>query len=111
MKPLLDSLERLAIEHFKYENKVLNKINNGPLPLVKHRLIFLRAMVDAAIDDHITNHILSLNRLKQITWTAEPTKKLHYREISVELKDWFVEHALKHDAHLKPIFAALSSLH
>jgi hemerythrin len=100
---LLRSLRAAAVEHIRSENAVLWEISSGtyqPLrdrPRTPH---FLKAMAEAAFDTHIAEHDVLLGQLDAII--GGPVDAL--REA---LKAWFVDHAIKHDAHLKTIFQAM----
>ena len=100
---LLRSLRAVAVEHIRSENAVLWEISSGtyqPLrdqPRTPH---FLKAMAEAAFDTHIAEHDVLLAQLDAII--GGPVDAL--REA---LKAWFVDHAIKHDSHLKTIFQAM----
>jgi hemerythrin len=100
---LLQSLRAAAVEHIRSENAVLWEISSGTYqpprdqPRTPH---FLKAMAEAAFDAHIAEHDVLLGQLDAII--GGPVDAL--REA---LKAWFVDHAIKPDAHLKTIFQAM----
>ena len=109
LKQLLQSLERLAEEHSRSENKALNRISRGQIPFDVNRLAFLRAMVDAVIEEHLISNVQSLSRLDQIIHDWESDANSIDLNLSTSLKAWFIEHATNYDAHLKPVFQELNS--
>jgi len=100
---LLKTLREETEEHIRHENALLWEIKSGafaPLqgrPQTPH---YLKSLAEAAFDDHMAEHATLLARLDAIV--LGPIQSL-----CDPLKAWFVDHAIKHDSHLKTIFQAL----
>ena len=109
LKSLLNAFKQLAKEHLRHEDSVSRKINSGPLPAVADRLAFLKAMVDASIEEHIDSHTQSMAQLNEIIRDAHFEPGSVDKAFSLSLKTWFSDHCVTHDAHLKPVFQALSN--
>jgi hemerythrin len=100
---LLSSLRKAAVAHFRKENAILAQIKAGTYEPLKGRAQtpnFLRAMAEAAFDEHIAEHDRILVELDAIFRCA-------FDELAVALKTWFLHHAIKQDSHLKAIFQAM----
>lgn len=108
MKPLVNTLYRLAGEHFQHENSILNQINSGPLPFGVDKRAFLKAMVDAAIAEHIANHKRSLHQLNTTIRDFNAGFGTTEQELSLDLKQWFIDHVVKYDAPLRRVFQTLA---
>jgi hemerythrin-like metal-binding protein len=104
IRPTLDALIRRAIEHFQHENSVLRSIGKSPLPDAE-QLAFIGFVTRAAIEEHALGHGRTIARLNSIIKSKSQSKP----NIGLDLKDWFVEHAVKYDGHLKPVFRALNA--
>jgi hemerythrin len=66
-------------------------------------------MIDAAIDKHIADHARSLPRLDSIIGEIRSAVASSQPLVVSHLKDWFVGHAIAHDAHLRPVFQTINS--
>ena len=99
---LLDVLIRQSIKHFQHENRVLRTIGKRPLPDA-NRLAFIGLVTRAALEEHALGHGPTLGRLHSIIRSKSSLKP----HISSDLRDWFIDHAVKYDGHLKPVFKAL----
>jgi hemerythrin len=108
MNPLLDGLVFLADQHFKHENSVLMAINKSPIPSGVNKSAFILATAAAAIDKHIASHAKIRPRLGVIVKNIRSELRDAKPKLSSELKDWFIDHATKYDAYLKPIFELLN---
>jgi hemerythrin len=99
---LLRVLRGVAVEHIRQENSVLWELKSGnyePLrgrPQTPH---FLKAMADAAFDEHMAEHATLMESFDAIG--SAPLDML-----CETLGVWFLDHAVKHDARLKAIFQA-----
>ena len=108
MRPLLGALNRMAADHFQHENSVLNRINFGPLPSGADERAFLKAVVGAAIVEHTASHKRSLHQLNTIIRDFYAGLGSVEQDLSLDLKAWFIDHAVKYDAHLREVFKTLS---
>jgi hemerythrin len=100
---LLRVLRDVTVEHFHHENTLLRDIKSGaykPLQGLPRTQNFLKAMAEAAFDDHIADHETMLARFDTICSHAIET-------LCEALKAWLVDHVIKHDSHLKAIFQAM----
>ena len=108
MKSLLNTLHRITGEHFQHENSIMNRINSGPLPSGVDKRVFLKAMVDAAIVEHSANHKRSLHQLNTTIRDFNAGFGAVEQELSLDLREWFIDHAVKYDAPLRRVFQTLA---
>jgi len=101
---LLEALERETEKHFKHENAVMLEIYNDAKRLMPDEV---KVMTDNAIKEHIAEHQQTLSRLRTITRAASPDTADTASSLCMELQQWFIEHAVKYDSHLKAIFQAI----
>lgn len=98
-----NTLKIAIAKHLRHESDVLNKIKSGTFghtQIQNPTPAFLKAMSEAAFEQHIAEHVDFLGHVGAII--AEAT-----RASCSDLKAWFVNHAIKHDSHLKAIFQAM----
>jgi hemerythrin-like metal-binding protein len=86
---LSNALMLATIKHFQHENAVMCLEISG-------------AAVSDTVNEHRAEHALVLNRLESIIRNPYFLHTPH--ELSKNLKDWFLEHALTSDAQLKWLF-------
>jgi hemerythrin len=107
----LNALMAIVEEHFRHENAVLHEMMaTGNAPSSKRRRrqqSHLKAMSATALNEHIKDHQTSLHRLTSIIRDDRATADALAVERRRELVAWFLDHAVKHDAHLKAIFQAM----
>jgi len=104
LAPLVQALRLAAEEHFRQENAVLWQIKTGTFRRRSSKALPRRAvglMADAEFDKHTAEHAFSLAALDDIA-------RAPLSAILDLLKSWFVDHAIRHDSHLKSIFQAMS---
>jgi hemerythrin len=100
---LLRQLREAAIEHFKNENTILWELRAGTYAGLRDRPRsppVVKAMAEAAFDEHIAEH-------KAMVTQMDALSELPREALAETLKTWFIDHAIKQDAHLKAIFQAL----
>jgi hemerythrin len=61
---------------------------------------FIKAMAQAAFDEHMAEHALMLQQMAEL-------ETLPRDALCERLKTWFVDHAIKDDSRLKAIFQAM----
>jgi hemerythrin len=112
----LEALVRETEKHFKHENAVMLEIYNDAKRLMPDEIYNdakrlmpdeVKAMTDNAIKEHIAEHKQTLSRLQTITRAASPNTADTASSLCMELQQWFIEHAVKYDSHLKAIFQAM----
>jgi hemerythrin len=107
----LNALMDIVEKHFHHENAVLREINaTGNAPSSKRRRrsqSHLKAMSANALDKHINDHQTSLHRLTSIIRDEAAKADASAFERRGDLVEWFLDHAVNHDAHLKAIFQAM----
>lgn len=99
---LLNAFHLASVEHFRHENSVMRDLIEGaylfPSDGVQQGLIS-----ETAVNDHRAEHARALIKLERVlqafTKTDQPGTTL-----ASELKFWFLDHAVNHDAHLKELF-------
>jgi hemerythrin len=100
---LLKVLRKATDEHIKQENALLWEIKSGTYGPLKDRPRtphFLRAMAEAAFDEHTAEHATLLVHFDAIC--SAPVD-----ELCEALRAWLVVHAIKCDSRLKAIFQAM----
>jgi hemerythrin len=98
----LRELRAVAVEHLRQENAILWELKSGtyePLKGRVHTPHFLKAMAAAAFDEHMAEHATLMASFDTIA--SDPLET-----VCETLRAWFLDHAIKHDAHLKAIFQA-----
>lgn len=103
---MLDVFRFAAEEHLEHENSAMREIGERARHSKANQLAFLRAMSDAVIDEHIAEHALALRQLDLIISAFRLDADCSEQKLSYALRDWFGEHAIKYDAHLKAVFQA-----
>ena len=103
LRRLLNDLERSAKEHFEREDRVLREIMARP----SGRLAPAQEIGAAVLMKHGEEHQRSLARLQIIVRATQPSKRSAGNVLCEDLAAWFLEHAVKHDAHLKAVFQAM----
>jgi hemerythrin len=103
LRNLLAELKKAAIDHFAHENAVLRELaaskNLSPG--------YVKAMSNAAIQEHIVAHRHSAAELESFILRALHQPGSATAELCDDIKRWFIDHAVKHDAHIKAVFQAL----
>ena len=100
---LLKTLREAAAEHMRQENVILWEIRSGsyaPLQGKGGTPYFVRAMAEAAFDEHMAEHGTILAELDAISRAPDDA-------LCEAIKSWFILHAIKHDSRLKAIFQAM----
>ncbi len=100
---LVNRLGAVTREHFRNENTILWELRSGTYAGLRdspRTPPFVKAMAEAAFDEHMAEHEAMLRQMDALR--ALP------RDVLCEtVKTWFVDHAIKHDSHLKAIFQAM----
>ena len=100
---LLKSLRPVTIEHLRNENAILWELRQGTYPALQGRSpssTLVKAMAAAAFDEHVAEHGNLVGQFDKI-------RALPPAMLCETLQAWFVDHAIKYDAHLKAIFQAM----
>jgi hemerythrin len=103
---LLTEFESVAVEHLRHENSVMREMGDFVAHSQENRLQYLKAMSDAVIEEHIVEHAVALLGLRKIIREYQSEHCTDDHLVSNSLRNWFVEHAVKYDAHLKAVFQA-----
>lgn len=94
---LLNSLYLAATEHFRHENSLMRDIIAGAyLPRASHE-----KMSEAIINEHCAEHARALIELEDMLHSFVSNQDT---VMAKSLRDWFVDHATQHDAHLRAFF-------
>jgi hemerythrin-like metal-binding protein len=99
---LLQTLRETAVAHLRNENAILWELRQGTYTgLRSHARTpqFVKAMAGAAFDEHMAEHEKLLSQF-------DDAIALPLDTLCETLKSWFLDHAIKHDSHLKTIFQA-----
>ncbi len=108
LKPLLDSLAIAAVNHFRHENTLLRDISNWVSRLQVSRPDFSIALSAEELNEHCAEHAQALLGLESIIHAFYSGVDSDRKKLAGVLRDWFREHALKHDASLRDILEAYS---
>jgi hemerythrin len=108
MKSMLDDLKTAVEKHFDHENSLLRVIVSDAAT-GRRSPKFLRAMSEAAILEHIDDHQEAFAYLDTVIRSKYSRTQSEDQPLSDDLISWFLDHAIKHDAHLKAIFQAIQS--
>ena len=99
-----------SVEHFRHENSVMRDIIGGAYLLADGRMRDLAAINEAAVNDHCAEHARALIELERLLQTSTAAGEWHGRRLASELRTWFIDHAINHDAHLKAVFQGREEL-
>jgi hemerythrin len=100
---LLTALATAAAEHFQAEMAMLRELLSGTHESIKGRRKTARlkkALADVEFDEHWAHHGALLHRLNAL-------RALPPHVLCLHLKDWFVDHVIKQDSHLRAVFQAI----
>ena len=103
---LLDIFREATAEHLGHENVTMCEVESRAAQVTGGRQAFLEAMSAAVIGEHIVDHARSLQQLDSII-RAFHLAPAEGKQIGDALRGWFVERAVKYDAHLKAVFQAM----
>jgi hemerythrin len=110
LEPRLIALRKAVEEHLRTESAILWELSTG----TSERLRKLRQnadfqeMLDAAhLADHFADHDRTLAEIDAIIAFALPASGGDGKLPFGRLKTWFIDHSIKYDARLKPIFQAM----
>lgn len=106
----LSAITQATRTHLIHENAVLCEIKLGmenPSPASRKTPRHLGTVTQAAIDDHISEHPRLLDHLITIARGLCGGDEINKAAMCADLKAWFLDHAIKHDAHLKAVFQAM----
>jgi|SRR5579871_4247777 len=106
LRPLLCDLKEKAAAHFEHESAILRAIV-ASTSSARHSHRFIAAMSQALVDEHLAEHDVALASLefmirRTLTDTSQPLPAP-----GDVLTHWFINHAIKHDGHLKTLFQTM----
>lgn len=110
LRSLLGALKLATESHLEREDAILREISDGVKRAQPERRVkraYLKAMSDTALEEHLAEHREALAKLASITRACHSQGGGAGSSLCVDLKDWFLEHAVKYDAHLKAIFQSM----
>ncbi|MDE2167524.1 MAG: hypothetical protein KGJ66_14450 [Alphaproteobacteria bacterium] len=99
----VQSLVLLVKDHFDHENAILRKIIDGGSEIPAS----VKAVSADAIREHIYDHEIALARLKAIGQAVADAGVDELPRHCEALQRWFIDHAVKHDAHLRSVLQTL----
>jgi hemerythrin len=94
-----------SVEHFRHENSVMRDLIVGAylLPAGGARRM---AISETVINDHCAEHAQALLKLESTLHAFFSNQDRQGLMLARELRAWFLDHAINHDAHLKAVFQA-----
>jgi hemerythrin len=99
----LDKVKSEIDEHLQQETALLREIQAGSYEGMRKRRPtpdLVKAIGEAGICEHILDHQTSQAHIRAVVSAAGEA-------LCAGLKSWFIEHSIRHDAHLKAIFQAM----
>jgi hemerythrin len=102
-------LGNAAREHMHDEDSILREIDASiRKPSAKGRSKrFLKAVTDAALTAHIAEHANLMREFDALAKKLQIARSIPHSELCADIKAWFLDHAIKHDAHIKTIFQSM----
>jgi hemerythrin len=102
LSSLIEAFYFAAVGHFRHENSVMRDILDGAylLPDIRMR----QFMGEAAVNDHCAEHARALIELEHILQSFIAAKNRDGSALASDLRNWFLDHAVNHDARLKEVF-------
>jgi hemerythrin len=104
---LLDAFWCATLEHLSHENTVMRELKDQAARAAGGQQVFLEMMSTAVISEHIAEHVRGLQHLDAIVCAFHSAADVAVHQVGDALRGWFVEHAVKYDAHLKAVFQAM----
>ena len=101
LKPLLGALTILAVEHFKHENTLLRELGCLAAGLQVGPSSIKNIISASAVNEHCAEHARALLQLESIIHTFDRDTESNRGTLGKMLIDWFIAHALEHDADLR----------
>ena len=100
----LSALMAAADQHVRHETLVLREFSRRlEEPRNLHPPHHLKAIVDAAIDDHIADHEILLDRLAEVARRVDRGLFAEGASLCQEVEKWFLDHAIEYDLRIKAI--------
>lgn len=106
LRPLLCELKQKTAAHFAHESAILRGIA-AATSSARHTRRFIAAMSQSLIDEHLAEHDVALASLEFMIRRTLSGNSAIAPAIGESLTHWFVNHAVKHDAHLKTLFQTI----
>jgi hemerythrin len=106
LRPLLCDLKEKTAAHFAHESAILREIA-ASTSSVRRSQRFVAAMSQALIDEHLAEHDVALTSLEFMIRRTLTDNSSIFPEPGDALANWFVNHAVRHDAHLKILFETM----
>ena len=101
---LIDDFRKIAARHAERESTILRAVI-ASAETESYSPRFLKSMSDAVLREHLEHHASENAVLNSVLATGQsPASQLCYK-----LENWFSNHAVKYDAHLKALFQAMQS--
>lgn len=105
------STVKLSVEaHIQSESAILWEISSGASTAASKRPrtpTLVKALTAARLDDHFAEHDRTLAHIEAIVSAGRAAPDQVGVALCGALKAWFIDHAIKYDAHLKTIFQAM----
>jgi hemerythrin-like metal-binding protein len=101
LKPLLETLTIIAVEHFKNENALIREVICWASDIQESHRAVPGIMIAAAMNEHCADHARALLELETIIHAIYFAVWSDRAKLSKMLMGWFAEHALKQDADLR----------
>ena len=108
LRPLLCELKEKTSAHFAHESAILREIV-AATSSSRHSQKFVAAMSQALIEEHLAEHDVALTSLEFMIRRTLSENSQDLPAIGQTLTHWFVNHAVKHDSHLKTLFQTIRS--
>lgn len=106
LRPLLCELKQKTAAHFAHESAILREIV-ASTSSARRSQRFLAALSQALIEEHLVEHDLAMATLESMIRRTLLEESSQSSFLAETLKEWFVNHAVKNDAHLRTLFQTI----
>jgi len=106
LRPLLEALTILAVEHFKHENTLLRELGCLATPFQGTPSTIRNIITVSAVNEHCADHARALLQLEANIRASDCDMESNRGNLGKMLMDWFTEHALEHDEDLRDALQA-----
>ena len=103
---LFNKLKETTGKHFEHENAILRAVV-AYTASERRGHVFIGAISQAVITEHIEEHAQAFIILESMIRDALPDTRPNAQPLREILSHWFVNHAVKNDAHLKTLFQVM----
>jgi hemerythrin len=101
---LLNTLKLAVVAHFKHENTVIREFSDSASRSENSTSSLAKYLSVDAIGEHCAQHAEALLALEAVILSGDSQADSGQRQLGRKLVEWFIDHAINHDAELKELF-------